>query len=121
MGVVTDLSPFTYYNCSVFAVTDFGGPQSPSLTVRTAEAGMECGLIYNTYFITSSTVSSAPVITSVTAIDSFSVQVIWSAPTDPNGVISGYTITYSIEEILNAINVSFNGETVSTIKQFYMY
>ena len=65
--------------------------------------------------------SSAPVITSVTTIDSFSVQVIWSAPIDPNGVISGYTITYNVGEIFNAINVSFNEETVSTIKQIYSY
>ena len=125
MGVVTDLSPFTYYNCSVFAVTDFGGPQSPSLSVRTAEAGMECDLIIyickHILLRTSLTVPSAPVITSVTAIDSFSVQVIWSAPIDPNGVISGYTITYNVGEIFNAINVLFNGETVSTIKQIYMY
>ena len=39
MGVITDLSSFTYYNCSVYAVTEFGGPQSTSISVRTAEAG----------------------------------------------------------------------------------
>ena len=55
--------------------------------------------------------SSAPVITSVTAIDSFSVNVIWSAPIDPNGILTGYTITYNNGEILNT---PFNGETVST-------
>ena len=59
--------------------------------------------------------SSAPVITSVIAIDSFSVNVIWSAPIDPNGIITGYTITYNNGEILNTIYYPFNGETVSTV------
>ena len=47
-----------------------------------------------------SAVSSTPVITSVTKIDSYSVHVIWTAPTQPNGIITDYTITYSIGNIV---------------------
>lgn len=62
-----------------------------------------------------SAVSSAPVIISVSAIDSYSVLVTWSAPVKANGIITNYTITYNIEEGLNfTVNVPFNGETVST-------
>ena len=61
-------------------------------------------------------VSSAPVITSVTAIDSFSVHVMWTSPSQPNGVITDYTITYNIGGIVNTVNVPSNGVTVSTIK-----
>ena len=67
-----------------------------------------------------SAVSSAPVITSVTAIDSYSVHVIWTAPTQPNGIITDYTITYSIGNIVNTTNVSSSGETVSAIKNAFL-
>ena len=36
-------------------------------------------------------------ILSITAIDTQSVQVTWRAPTQPNGVITTYTITYNID------------------------
>ena len=61
-------------------------------------------------------VSSVPVITSVTAIDSFSVHVMWTSPSQPNGVITDYTITYIIGEIVNTVNVPSSGVTVGTIK-----
>ena len=57
-------------------------------------------------------VSSAPVIISVTAIDSHSVHVTWRAPAEPNGVITVYTITYT----QGSIYVRFNGEAVSIDK-----
>ena len=67
--------------------------------------------IYHGYF--SSTVPSAPVITAVTAIDSQSVLVTWRIPAEPNGVITGYTITYNTEGFLNfTVNVTFNGKPV---------
>ena len=67
--------------------------------------------IYHGYIL--STVPSAPVITAVTAIDSQSVSVTWRIPAEPNGVITGYTITYNTEGFLNfTVNVTFNGNTV---------
>ena len=62
---------------------------------------------------------SAPYIISVTAIDSYSVHVTWRAPTEVNGLIAYYTISYNIDfrEDLNlTMDVPFNGETVSTFK-----
>ena len=38
-GTITDLTPLTNYNCSVHAVTKFGGPKSNFVTVRTDEGG----------------------------------------------------------------------------------
>jgi len=52
---------------------------------------------------------------SVTAIDSQSVQVTWRAPTQPNGVLISYTITYTTETDRDSyltIDVPYNGNTV---------
>lgn len=38
-GTITNLTALTTYNCSVHAVTKFGGPKSNFVTVRTDEAG----------------------------------------------------------------------------------
>ena len=62
-----------------------------------------------------SAVSSAPIITSVTAIDSYSLHIMWTVPTEPNGIITNYTITYYIGALnmIITVNIPFNGETVS--------
>ena len=63
------------------------------------------------------TVPSAPVITAVTVIDSQSVLVTWMAPAEPNGVITGYTVTYNAGGFSNVtVNVNFTGEMVGTNK-----
>ena len=62
------------------------------------------------------TVPSAPVITAVTAVDSQSVLVTWQAPAEPNGIITGYVITYNTGGSFAAINVTFNGEMVCISK-----
>ena len=57
---------------------------------------------------------SPPVITEVTAIDSVSVRVEWSKPTNPNGVLTIYTITYNTEgRIMRTVNIPYNGKLVS--------
>ena len=38
-GTVTGLHPYTSYDCSIFAVTKFGGPSSDFITVETPEGG----------------------------------------------------------------------------------
>ena len=38
-GTVTGLTPLTHYNCTVHAVTTFGGPKSDFVTVRTDDGG----------------------------------------------------------------------------------
>ena len=65
------------------------------------------------------TVPSAPVITAVTPIDDQAVLVTWRAPAEPNGIITGYTLTYTVEGLLNVtVNVSFTGEMVRTKQMF---
>ena len=59
---------------------------------------------------------SPPVINAVTAIDSTSVQVQWSKPTNPNGILLIYTITYIIEGSGSVtVNIPYNGQPVSEI------
>ena len=62
------------------------------------------------------TAPNPPVILSVTTINSQSVHVIWKAPTQPNGILISYTITYSIDHGNNITNdVPYNGELVSIV------
>ena len=57
---------------------------------------------------------SPPVINAVTAIDSTSVQVEWSIPTNPNGMLTIYTIMYNVEGgSSRTVNVPYNGQPVS--------
>ena len=119
MGTVDELSPFTNYNCTVHAVTmTIVGSISDPIVVRTAEAGemLVNKVVYNILMHTyMTTAPSPPVINAVTAIDSTSVRVEWSMPPNPNGILTVYTITYSIEGNNNrAINIPYNGQPVST-------
>ena len=62
------------------------------------------------------TAPSPPVINAVTAIDSTSVRVEWSMPTNPNGMLTVYTITYNIEggDSIN-VKIPYNGQPVSIL------
>ena len=40
IGTVSGLDSFTVYNCSVHAVTKYGGPKSNYITVKTDEGGI---------------------------------------------------------------------------------
>ena len=60
------------------------------------------------------TVPSPPIINEITAIDSTSVRVQWSIPNSINGILTTYTIVYSIEDGNNiTVNVPYNGLLVS--------
>ena len=39
IGSVSNLTPLTTYNCSIHAVTQFGGPKSDNITVTTNSEG----------------------------------------------------------------------------------
>ena len=55
---------------------------------------------------------------SVTTIDSHSVRVTWRAPTQPNGVLFSYTITYytdSDNDSDTTIFIPYNGRLVRTV------
>ena len=67
------------------------------------------------------TAPNPPVILSVTTIDSQSVHVIWNAPTQPNGVLISYTITYTIDDNSSSdFIIPFNGNTVSEPHMIFM-
>ena len=40
VGTVTGLRPFTGYECSIHAITEYGGPHSSYITVETLEGGI---------------------------------------------------------------------------------
>ena len=68
------------------------------------------------------TVPSPPIINAVTAVDSTSVQVQWSKPTNPNGILSIYTITYIIEGSGSVTeNIPYNGQPVSEIHTWIIH
>jgi len=61
-------------------------------------------------------VSSPPIITSVSAVDTHSVRVDWMIPNRINGIIIYYTISYVTNNgVKEDRNVSFNGQPVSFI------
>ena len=62
-----------------------------------------------------SLVPSAPVLVKdITAIDSESVYIEWYMPTDTNGIVSVYTISYTVDDSPeNTLVVAFNGQNVS--------
>ena len=80
MLVLSDLIPFTEYECSVTASTEAGtGPASNTDTARTVEDAP----------------SGPPRDFNSTSISSTSVTLTWRRPETPNGIISEYTLTYT--------------------------
>ena len=61
-----------------------------------------------------SLVPSAPVVKEITAIDSGSVRIEWYIPTETNGELTIYTISYTVENgPERSLIVLFNGHNVS--------
>ena len=102
--VLTGLIPFTNYSVQVAAVNDGGtGPYSDlPFTVETLQDG-ECILSllhsYNacTHFCTVpgsvSSLSATPGVVQLT--------ISWSPPSEPNGIITMYQVSYNISGVLN--------------------
>ena len=60
-----------------------------------------------------SVVPTAPIVKDITAIDSGSVHIEWYIPTDTNGVLTSYTVSYTIEDDPEiSLEVPFNGQNV---------
>ena len=76
-----------------------------------------CSIIATSYilYIFGIAAPNPPVILSLTTIDSQSVQVTWRAPTQPNGVLISYTITYTSDNSSTSHSIDpYNGKTVSS-------
>ena len=93
------LTPQTNYTFQVAGVNDVGtGPFTNVITVTTAENGLFCLLISDAtlLFNTSTTVLPGP-ISNLTAHPKLtSIDLTWSAPLEPNGVIISYEVTYRV-------------------------
>ena len=65
---------------------------------------------------------SAPVVKDITAIDSESVHIEWYMPANTNGILSIYTISYTIDDASKiSVTVLFNGYNVSCSGNIAMY
>ena len=60
-------------------------------------------------YILPSVASTPPIIEMVTGISSTIVRVTWEQPDMPNGNITLYTITYSVDDVSSDVNVSYTG------------
>jgi len=111
---VTGLTPYTSYTCTLHAVTVSDGPNSDPVIVTTAEEG---AIFFHAIGIhIFSTAPSPPLLTAVIAINSTSITVQWSIPTELNGVLASYTIVYNAEnDPEKTVIVVFNGELVSNM------
>jgi len=116
---VTGLTPLTTFNCIIYAFN--GGPISDPVTVTTAYPGTvtACTCTYCTlnsvHHIIFPAAPNPPVLISVTTIDSQSVHATWRAPTQPNGVLTSYTISYHTNTGSDlSVDVPYNGRMVST-------
>ena len=68
------------------------------------------------------TAPSPPIINEIIALDSTSVRVLWSVPNNLNGILTTYTIVYSIEGGNNiTVNVPYNGQLVSDYETMLTY
>ena len=66
------------------------------------------------YMLLLSLVPSAPVVKNITAIDSESVHIEWNIPTDTNGILSIYTISFTVDDgTVSSLEVPSKGQDVS--------
>ena len=99
------MKPFTNYTCTIHAVAGSVGSKSDPITVTTDQQGWHLVQKSNN-LMSNVSAPNPPVVLSFTAIDSESVNVTWRAPTQPNGVLISYTITYTIDDKSNKRNVT---------------
>jgi len=66
-------------------------------------------MLQNNLYVLKFSAPNPPVLLSGTTIDSQSVRVQWRAPTQLNGIITNYTITYTANDKTNRATVSYEG------------
>ena len=93
----TGLTPFTNYTFQVAGVNDVGtGPFTDIITITTSEDGLFS--LYLMMSLKSASPHSVPgPVSDLTALPKFtSIDLTWSAPQEPNGVIISYEVTYRV-------------------------
>jgi hypothetical protein len=98
-AMLTGLIPGSTYNISVTASTT-AGESEPSKEVSTT---------------TDDEVPTAPARPNITDVLPTSFLVLWSPPTEPNGVIVSYQVTYTGIETLNGVDSTFFESSVVTL------
>ena len=116
METIHGLTPFITYTCTLHVVTLSDGPLSDPIMVTTAEHSKpdECTYVLFWNFVLH-VAPIAPVMKDLTAIDSESVRVEWNKPEVNYGIMTTYTIYYSIENgSERSLIVPSNGQDVSS-------
>ena len=93
----TELTPFTNYTFQVAGVNDVGtGPFTNIITITTDEDGLFS--LYLMMLLKSASPHAVPgPVSDLTALPKFtSIDLTWSAPQEPNGVIISYEVTYRV-------------------------
>ena len=105
MTLVSDLSPYTNYTCSVFGHTRVGmGPPITGigLTDEDSECSKTCSMLIKSliYYLVPEQVHNV----TVTILNSSTVHVQWSSPLIPNGAIIYYELKiYIVESLINTL------------------
>ena len=105
MTLVSDLSSYTNYTCSVFGHTRIGiGPPITGigLTDEDSECSKTCSMLIKSliYYLVPEQVQNV----TVTVINSSTVYVHWSSPLIPNGAIIYYELKiYIVESLTNTL------------------
>ena len=110
MTLVSDLSPYTNYTCSVFGHTRVGmGP--PITGIGLTDENSECSKMFSMliyllmYFSAPEQVQNI----TITILNSSTVRVHWSNPLIPNGVITYYQLKiYLFENLLDTLFYNFS-------------
>ncbi|XP_046841964.1 titin-like isoform X3 [Xenia sp. Carnegie-2017] len=114
---ISKLEHYSVYEVTINAVNGFGNGSRVVVMARTNEH-----------------VPSAPVAVNVTALSSTQLKVTWFPPLDPNGVITGYNITWKlknddsndgVESVLNVLSTPLNSSSrsyvIDSLKPYSVY
>ena len=93
----TELTPFTNYTFHVAGVNDVGtGPFTDIITITTSEEGFVF-IVSNDVNLSISPHAVPGPVSDLTALPKFtSIDLTWSSPQEPNGVIISYEVTYRV-------------------------
>ena len=109
----TQLTQFTEYSVQVAAVNDGGtGPYSTLLTVKTLQDGELQLFVCNNTIIHVCYIASGPVFGLSVISEDVLLTILWSHPTEPNGVVTTYEVCSNVSGVFSYTNTSATQHTL---------
>ena len=104
--MLTGLTPFTSYSVEVAAVNAGGtGPYSTNLTVETLQGNIATD--HNSCIVSVCSCTVPGPVSGLSATPGVvQLTISWTAPSEPNGVITMYRVTHNSTGVLNYTNTS---------------